>query len=67
MKRGEEGGNLGIEHDGGENLSVVHSNPEIVESLLMVLVSAMGEVEARDVHASPEKLFEHGNSTRRGT
>jgi hypothetical protein len=39
----------------------VHGLAEAVERLLVVLVGAVGEVEARDVHAGAEQLLEHGH------
>jgi hypothetical protein len=39
----------------------VHGLAEVVERLLVVLVGAVGEVEARDVHAGAEQLLEHGH------
>jgi hypothetical protein len=52
---------LGVEHDGAEDAGVVHGLAEVVERLLVVLVGAVGEVEARDVHAGAEQLLEHGH------
>jgi len=52
---------LGVKHDGAEDAGVVHGLPEVVERLLVVLVRAVGEVEARDVHAGSEQLLEHGD------
>lgn len=66
-KKKEQGGkrrDLGIEHEGAENPSVVHGNPEIVEGLLVVLVGSVREIEAGDVHAGPQKLLEHGHRPR---
>jgi hypothetical protein len=61
QKERKKRSDLGIEHEGAENLSVVHGNPEIVEGLLVVLVSAVREIEAGDVHAGPQKFLEHGH------
>lgn len=44
----------------------MHGSAEIVEGLLVVVVGAMREVEAGDVHASPEKLLDHGGRAGRG-
>nr|GLL32592.1 hypothetical protein GW17_00044661 [Ipomoea trifida] len=52
---------LGVEHDGADNTGVLHSLAEIVERLLVILVRSVGEVEASDVHAGPEKLLSHRN------
>ena len=64
---GKKSRDLGIEHDSSEDVGVLHGNPEIVQGLLVVLVGAMGEIEASHVHASPEKLLQHGNGSRRGS
>ena len=55
------GVDLGVEHDGAEDAGVVHGLAEAVEGLLVVLVGAVGEVEARDVHPGAEQLLEHGH------
>lgn len=39
----------------------MHGLAEVVEGLLVVLVGAVGEVEARDVHPGAEQLLEHGD------
>lgn len=57
--KGRETRDLGIEHEGAEDLSVVHGSAEVVEGLLVVVVSAMGEVKASNIHASPQQLLQH--------
>ena len=52
---------LGIQHNGAEGMGVGHGGPEIVKGLLMVGMRAMGEVETRHVHASPQKLLYNFN------
>lgn len=44
----------------------MHGGAEVVQGLLVIFVGAMGKVEASDVHAGPEKLFEHGDGARGG-
>jgi hypothetical protein len=44
----------------------VHGLAQAVERLLVVLVGAVGEVEARDVHAGAEQLLDHGHGAGRG-
>lgn len=56
---GEKKGDLGVQHDGAEGLGVEHGRPEIVKGLLVVVMGAMGEVEARYIHTSPQKLLDH--------
>jgi len=41
----------------------VHSNLEIVEGFLMIVVGAMGEVETSNVHPCPQKLLCHFHGT----
>jgi hypothetical protein len=43
----------------------VHGLAQAVERLLVVLVGAVGEVEARDVHAGAEQLLDHGHGAGR--
>ena len=57
----EREADLGVKHDCAEDAGVVHGLAEVVERLLVVLVGAVGEVEARDVHAGAEQLLEHGH------
>ena len=64
VRDGKRCRDLGIEHDSTEDAGVLHSNPEIVQGPLVVLVGAMGEIESSNVHASFEKLLEHGNGSR---
>jgi len=64
VRDGKKSRDLGIEYDSREDVGVLHSNPEIVQGLLVVLVGAMGEIEASNVHASSEKLLEHGDGSR---
>lgn len=52
---------LRIQHDGAKGFGVGHGSPEIVKGLLVVGMGAMGEVEARHVHTSPQKLLYHFN------
>ena len=46
---------LSIQHDSTENAGVVHGSPEIIEGPLVVIMSAVGKVEASDVHPCPQK------------
>ena len=41
MRDGKKSRDLGIEYDSREDVGVLHSNPEIVQGLLVVLMGAM--------------------------
>ena len=56
---------LSVEHDGTEDLSILHSDPEIIQSLLMILMSPVGEIKPGNIHPSPQKLLHHRNWPRR--
>ena len=51
---------LGVKHDGAENAGILHSSPEIVQGPLMILMAAMREIEASNIHPSPQQLLYHG-------
>jgi len=55
---------LGVEHDGAEDPGAVHGGAEVVERLLVVLVGAVGEVEARDAHAGAQQARDHLDGAR---
>ena len=64
-ERGGVGGtDLGVEHDGAEDPGAVHGGAEVVERLLVVLVGAVGEVEARDAHAGAQQARDHLDGAR---
>lgn len=63
-KTDRKGSDLGVEHDGAENTGGFHGGSEIVESLLMVFVGPMREVEAGDVHSGHEQLLYHRHRPR---
>jgi hypothetical protein len=62
----ERGGgtDLGVEHDGAEDPGLLHGGAEVVERLLVVLVGAVGEVEARDAHAGAQQARDHLDGAR---
>lgn len=55
---------LGIKHDGTEDLGINHSDPEVIKRLLMILMRAMREIESSNVHPGTEELLQHRNGTR---
>ena len=55
---------LGVEEHAASDAGVLARDPEIVEGLLVVLVAAVREVEARDVHPLPQHLLELGHIPR---
>ena len=63
--RGGEGADLGVEHNGAEDARELHGGAEVVERLLVVLVGAVGEVEARDAHAGAQQARDHLDGPRR--
>lgn len=52
---------LCIKHNSTEDLSVVHGNLETVQGFLVILMSAMGEIEAGNIHPCSQKLLQHGH------
>jgi len=60
----EREGDLGVKHDCAEDAGVVHGLAEVVERLLVVLVGAVGEVEARDAHAGAQQTRAHLDGAR---
>mmetsp|Transcript_15049 Transcript_15049/g.35858 ORF Transcript_15049/g.35858 Transcript_15049/m.35858 type:complete len:510 (+) Transcript_15049:276-1805(+) len=51
-------GALCVEHHGAEHVGVCHRLLEVVERLLVVVVAAVGEVEAGHAHAGAEELLD---------
>lgn len=64
-KEGRKEADLGIEHDGAEDAGALHGVAEVVERLLVVLVGAVGEVEAGDAHPGAEQARDHVDGARR--
>jgi hypothetical protein len=52
---------LGIQKNCTHGLEVVHGLSQVVQSVLLVLVSAMGEVEPGHIHAGFQQLLQDGH------
>ena len=57
---------LCVEHDGAHDARLAAGGAQVVQRLLVVLVAAVGEVEARDVHAAAQHLAQDGDAARAG-
>lgn len=55
---------LGVEHDGAENLSILHGDLEVLQSLLVILMRTMREIESRHIHSCPQQLLQHRHRPR---
>ena len=53
---------LCVEHDGAHDARLPHGQPQVVQRLLVIVVGAVGEVEAGHVHAAPQHLAQRGHA-----
>lgn len=58
---------LGVKHDGTEDLGVMHGDPEVVQGPLMILVCTVREIEPSNIHPRPKKLLQHWHGSRSRT
>ncbi len=57
---------LSIKKDGTHGLCVMHSNLQVFQSVLVILVGAVREIEARHIHPCSQKLLQDRNLSRLG-